>query len=174
MKSLSVDFRMPVCSPKSFMPGDEGATTRTWGLRDGAACTQRLGGKTLREGFSIAFPNIYQHRIGPSCLVDATKPGFATILGLYLVDPDIDDITVPSALTVPPQQKSWMQDAVESSLDIRIPNEVVEKIVEQVEGVMTDEEARAYAREMRREREIFWNRHNQYWCCLPFDLWRTG
>lgn len=165
---------MPVCSPKHYVPGDEGATTRTWGLRDGASCTQRLGGKCLREGFSIAFPNIYQHRIGPSRLVDTTKPGFTTLMGLYLVDPDLDDSAVPSALTVPPQQKAWMKDAVEANLDIRIPGEIVETIIEMVDGVMTEKESYAFAKEMRKDRETFLNRHNQFWCCLPFDLWPGG
>ncbi|KAL4250305.1 Protein of unknown function DUF4246 [Abortiporus biennis] len=175
----SIEFRMAMCSPNKFVPGDEGATVRTWGLTNFSPANQYLGSVQLQAGFSIAFPNLYQHRLTEATLEDPTKEGSATILSFLLVDPDlspvendgVDPECIPSTLNIPPQQKEWMEKATEENLDVRLPTEVVEKIIEMVEGVMTREEASVYAEAMKKERERFWGIHDERWFCLPFDIW---
>ncbi|OBZ68456.1 hypothetical protein A0H81_11485 [Grifola frondosa] len=176
-----LEFRMSITSPRGIAPGDPGATLRTWGLVHHSPCNQRLGGVTLRPGIAVAYPNIYQHRVTSASLEDPAFEGSMTIISLFLVDPELDqdsmDATAlsstPSTERVPPQQKEWMRRAVEESIDIRIPVEIVEHIIEMVEGLMTDEEARMYAKEMRAEREQFWKLHDERRFCLPFDIWRV-
>ncbi|KAI0082114.1 hypothetical protein K474DRAFT_1655452 [Panus rudis PR-1116 ss-1] len=174
MSPLSVSFRMPVCSPKQFLPGDEGATLRTWGFRDGSPGVQYLGGAELTEGHGVAFPNFYQHRLSSASLVDAEQSGSMTLLMLSLVDPDLPKSQVLTTSDVPPQPVHWVRRAVEESLDPRIPSEIVEDIFQNLEGLMSDGEARTYADEMRKEREQFWMLHDQRWCCLPFDIWSAS
>lgn len=97
-----------------------------------------------------------------------------TVLAFYLVDPDLSDgsdFEILTTSSVPPQQKHWMRRALEESLDLRIPNEVVERIMEFVVGVMSEEEAQTVEEAMRREREWFRISHDRYWFNLPFDVW---
>ena len=109
-----------------------------------------------------------------------------TILSFFLVDPDISDESgdsdntlppsVPAILTtscVPPQQKTWTKQALEESLDPRIPNEIVERIMDFVEGTLSEDEAAEIARQMRTERDWFRISHARFYFNLPFDIW-TG
>lgn len=164
---------MPICSPRNFLPGDEGATSRTWGLKNACPSNQYLGNVPFGEGLSIGFPNIYQYKYTEAELEDPEKEGFIRILGLFLVDPDLEgeEVGLLSTLRVPPQQKEWMRKAVEESIDVRLPNEIVAKIVDMVEGVMTEDQARLHAEEVKKERERFWSLHDERWFCLPFDVW---
>ncbi|KAH8099797.1 hypothetical protein BXZ70DRAFT_894402 [Cristinia sonorae] len=173
-------FRMPICSPRRFMSGDEGATIRTWGLRHNSPSNQFLGGVPLSQGCSVAFPNIYQHALESASLIDVDKEGSLTILGLFLVDPELcaptedgpsDDFEILSTSTVPPQQKAWYRRALEECLNVRIPNEIIERIVDSLEGVMTEKEAQEVADSMRRDREWFRLSHARCWFNLPFDVW---
>ncbi|KAI0964096.1 hypothetical protein AcW1_000997 [Taiwanofungus camphoratus] len=176
----SIEFRMSVTAPHHFIPGDTGATIRTWGLDHLSPCNQHLGSVPMSPGLGVAFPNIYQHRLTSTCLENPHSEGSMTILGLYLMDPDLADGSsgsgwdlTPSTESVPPQQKEWIKRAVEESIDIRLPVEIVEQIINNVEGVMSEQEAEAFAREMREERELFWQAHDTYRFCLPFDVWAT-
>lgn len=167
---------MAVCHPKEWESEDVGGTWRTWGLHHSSPCHQHLGSVELRAGLGVAFPNIYQHRLEHATPIDRSEAASMTLLGIYLVDPDLTqdealggDTLTPTTSQVPPQQKEWMKNAVEEHIDPRLPNEIVEQIVAEFEGVMTQEEASAYAEEMRLERERFRTLHDQYWFCLPFD-----
>lgn len=196
---LGIEFRMAISSPREFMYGDEGGTSRTWGLWDQYPCTQYLGKNPLRQGHTVAFPNIYQHRYTSAKLVNEKESGSATVVGMFLVDPDLsgdprplnassgDGVAVSptsassdhnfrilSTSDVPPQQKEWMEQAVDDYIDIRLPIEVVEQIVKEVEGVLTEDEAKVYAEEMKREREEFWQNNTDRWFCLPFDVRATA
>ncbi|OCH90551.1 hypothetical protein OBBRIDRAFT_793213 [Obba rivulosa] len=171
-----VSFRMAVSHPKEWQSEDVGGIWRTWGLQPLFPCHQTLGSVELRPGLGVAFPNIYQHRLDHASPVDRSKVASMTLLGLFLVDPDLvkneelhDEELTPSTSQVPPQQKEWMKNAVEEHINIRLPNEVVEQIIEEVEGVMVEEEVYSLAEEMRHERERFRTLHDQYWFCLPFD-----
>ncbi|KAF5375214.1 hypothetical protein D9758_000496 [Tetrapyrgos nigripes] len=169
IKCCEIQFRMAVTYPRGFSAGDSGATLRTWGLRDGDSSHQYIGSVPIRTGLSIVFPNIYQHRHTPLQLLDPTKDGRMTVVSFLLIDPDIPPII--STSNVAPQQKEWIREALDESLDERIPVEIVEKIMEEVEGVMEEEESWAYSEEMLRERTEFWKRNDNYHFCIPFDIW---
>ncbi|THH33338.1 hypothetical protein EUX98_g822 [Antrodiella citrinella] len=177
-------FRMPICSPFKFTSGDEGATARTWGLRHGSPGIQSLGQVPLTLGRSVVLPNIYQHALQPTTLIDQEKEGSMTILSFLLVDPDLsnidgtgthgaDEFEILTTSTVPPQQKAWIRRAVEESLDVRIPNEIVERIMDHVEGLLTEKEALKVTKEMKVQRKWFRISHARFWFNLPFDVW-TG
>jgi hypothetical protein len=160
---------MAVTSPKRFHAGDTGATMRTWAMKDGDPCHQYIGSKLTSTGLAIAFPNIYQYRHSPFRLHDPSKEGYQRLIAFYLVDPEIQPVI--STSRVPPQQKSWIKAAVEESVDVRLPLELVEKIVDYVEGKMNWDEAVDFRREMLEERKNFWRQNDHYHFCIPFDIW---
>ncbi|KII93280.1 hypothetical protein PLICRDRAFT_121679, partial [Plicaturopsis crispa FD-325 SS-3] len=165
----STEFRMAVTSPRGFSAGDTGATVRTWGFQDGEAQVQQVGSAPLRAGFGIAFPNIYQHRSTPLHLLDPTKEGHQTVLTLFLVDPEIQPII--STSRVPPQQKGWIRRAVEDSADARFPVELVTRIVDEVDGLMTQEDAERCRSEVLEDRAKFQKLNDAFHFCIPFDVW---
>ena len=87
----SLEFRMSVSSPRTWLPGDATGTLRTWGLDHLSPCCQPLGSTALCTNRAIAWPNVYQHRLSNARLLDAAHEGRMTLLGLFLVDPDLDD-----------------------------------------------------------------------------------
>lgn len=176
MTPIDLSFRMPVRAPEGCSHDDEGATIRTWGLKIGAPSHQYLGSASLREGHAIAFPNIYQHRFTEAHLEDPTQSGSMTLLSFFLVDPeltgdenDASDCEILASNRVPPQQESWIRQALEENLDVRVPTEIIDRIMEYTQGLMTETEAQEYAREMRRERSQFWEQHDALWFSLPFN-----
>nr|XP_023030489.1 uncharacterized protein LOC111518306 [Leptinotarsa decemlineata]XP_023030490.1 uncharacterized protein LOC111518306 [Leptinotarsa decemlineata]XP_023030491.1 uncharacterized protein LOC111518306 [Leptinotarsa decemlineata]XP_023030492.1 uncharacterized protein LOC111518306 [Leptinotarsa decemlineata] len=77
-----------------------------YGLEDGDPLSQEIGSIVCGEDCCIAFPNIYQHRVGPFELVDKTKNGHRKILVFFLVDPNK---RILSTKHVAPQQRSWIE-----------------------------------------------------------------
>lgn len=65
---------------------------------------QVLGNLVAKNGRCVVFPNIYQHRVAPFKLEDATRPGFRKILCFFLVDPTVKIISTNNVL---PQQPDW-------------------------------------------------------------------
>lgn len=162
---------MAITSPRKFMAGDVGATSRTWGLDDEDPCNQQLGSTLLRSGLSLAFPNIYQHRLTSMGLKDPRKPGRFTALGLFLVDPDIDPI--PSTSCVSPQNRQWICQAVGKFIDPRLPHEVVDLILSYLDFLPTKEQADAEESAMRRERNTFEKLLDEHYFSLRFHA-RNG
>lgn len=160
---------MAVTAPRGFDAGDSGATLRTWGLRDGDSCHQYIGSVPVRSGLALVFPNIYQHRNSSFELDDPEKPGHQRVLSFFLIDPDIQPII--STAVVAPQQKEWIRRALHEHLDVRLPVEIVESIMEHVEGVMEVEEAESFKLQMEDERTRFWAANDTYHFCIPFDVW---
>ena len=161
-------------SPRKFHPGEAGATSRAWGLNAGAPSHQYIGSTTVPLGHTVAYPNIYQCKEAEAHLVDPTKPGSMQIMFSFLVDPEMSaDSEVPSTANTPPQQIDWIREALEESLDVRVPHEIVERIVDLTEGLMTEEEALRFAVKMRFERQCFWAVHDQFWFSLPFNIWQN-
>ena len=68
----------------------------------GDRCLQDLGSVETIQNRCVAFPNIYQHQVQPFRLKDSAKSGVRKIFVALLVDPTY---TIPSATTVPPQQR---------------------------------------------------------------------
>ncbi|KAF8226655.1 hypothetical protein L208DRAFT_350947 [Tricholoma matsutake] len=167
--STSLQFRMAVNYPRGFSAGDTGATLRTWGLRDGDSCHQYIGSRPVHSGLAIVFPNIYQHRQTSFTLLNPSRPGHQTVIAFFLVDPELQPIV--STAMVAPQQKHWIKQALDESLDRRVPMEVVERIMDYVEGVMEVDEAENYGRALMQARETFRDANNNYHFCIPFDIW---
>jgi len=160
---------MAVTYPRGFMAGDTGATLRTWGLRDGDACHQYVGARPVQTGLALTFPNIYQHRQSSFTLLDPTKPGRQMLISFFLVDPEVQGVL--GTAEVAPQQREWVRRAVDEAVDPRVPGEVVEQIVDGMEGVMDVCEAEGYARELREVRERFREANDLCHFCIPFDIW---
>ncbi|CAA7268051.1 unnamed protein product [Cyclocybe aegerita] len=167
--NTSIQFRMAVTYPKGFSAGDAGATLRTWGIEDGDSCHQYIGEVPVRPGLSLVFPNIYQHRQTSFELRDPSKQGHITVIRFFLVDPEIRPIV--STSVVAPQQKDWIHKALDDNLDKRLPNEVIEKILNNVEGLMDESEADSYKKELLEARKRFTQASNSYHFCIPFDIW---
>ena len=123
----------------------------------------------MRDGLSIVFPNIYQRHQTSFTLLNPSKPGHQTVIAFFLVDPEIQPIV--STATAAPQQKQWVKQAVDESLDKRVPVEVVERIMGYVEGLMEAEEAEGYGRAFLGVRDSFQEANNNYHFCIPFDIW---
>lgn len=167
---------MPVCAPAGCSSDEEGATIRTWGLKLGAPSHQFLGSASLQEGHAIVFPNIYQHRLASAELENSSSEGSMTIISFFLVDPElsgdeghVSDCEILATNRVPPQQQSWTRRALEESLDVRLPTEIIDRIMEYTEGLMTEGEAREFAQKVKHERVQFWKQHNRLWFSLPFN-----
>lgn len=160
---------MAVTYPRGFSAGDNGATLRTWGIRDGDSCHQYIGEVPVRAGLSLVFPNIYQSQQTSFTLEDPSQEGHLKAIWFYLVDPEIRPII--STSVVAPQQESWIRKALDDNLDTRLPNELVEKILEYVEGVMTLQEAEEHRKTLIEATEQFTQANNSYHFCIPFDVW---
>ncbi len=165
----TLQFRMAVTFPRGFSAGDTGATLRTWGFRDGDSSHQYIGSVQIRPGLNLVFPNIYQHRQTPFQLADPSKEGHLKIVKFFLVDPDIKPII--STSLVAPQQQEWIHKAMDDNLDSKLPFEVVEMIMQNVNGLMTAEEAERYRKQLIDETDRFTHANNSYHFCIPFDIW---
>ncbi|KAI0692942.1 hypothetical protein BC835DRAFT_1276765 [Cytidiella melzeri] len=175
-KPMSIDYRMAVQAPLVHLPGDLEATMRIWGLRDGAPSHQYLGSSKLTPGRIVSYPNIYQTQLSSTALIDPRQEGSVTLLGLYLIDPDfpniMNDDDILTTTSVPPQDRKWIHKALEDSLDIRIPMEVIDNIVDHMDWLMSEVEYEQCAMRMRREREAFWQTNDQLWFSVPFSVWK--
>ncbi|KAG7452093.1 uncharacterized protein BT62DRAFT_960127 [Guyanagaster necrorhizus] len=164
----SIEFRMAVTYPRGFNAGDNGATFRTWGMRDAAPCHQYIGNVPIYQGTAIVFPNIYQYRHTPIQLADPRKPGHRRMISFLLVDPDIPPI--PSTSNVPPQQKAWIREALDSFLDVRFPEEVVTRIMDHVDWLVDEDEMVSLQEEMMQERREFISNNDDHYFSIPFDV----
>ncbi|KAF5357430.1 hypothetical protein D9757_013333 [Collybiopsis confluens] len=119
--------------------------------------------------------------------------GRFTLLSFLLVDPEIPLGTVISTRSVPPQQKSWIRAVLletlcfnperdsgeeegsdRSRLSIclpRLPVELVDKILDVVDGLVDEEESRGNREVIEEERKNFWRSNDNYHFCIPFDVW---
>jgi len=116
-------------------------------------CVQGIGDVITKTHRSVAFPNLYQHRVQPFRLEDPTKPGHRKILVSFLVDPTRK---VLSATNVAPQQREWVTDALydagQNSAFAKLPFELLAMISSENKAAMTRLEAERYRRELVYER----------------------
>ncbi|KAH7874498.1 uncharacterized protein C8R40DRAFT_1237916 [Lentinula edodes] len=70
--------------------------------------------------------------------IDLNQPAPITVLSFLLVD--LDALPVISTANVAPQQRAWMWKA----LDSRLAVEIVEKILEMVDGLMDEQESQGH------------------------------
>ncbi|KZV90966.1 hypothetical protein EXIGLDRAFT_106939 [Exidia glandulosa HHB12029] len=98
---LQVDFRAKVDLPVHLNTEQLARASALWGIAPDGPTNQELPSTVLPSGRSIAFPNIYQHRVGGFSLLDPTRPGYRVVLSVLLVDPNV---RVLSTSQVHPQQ----------------------------------------------------------------------
>lgn len=117
-----LDFRAKVDLPRDLNAEQVQAAHVVWGIescvcscsrasprplmgaRSDGPMNQRLPSTILPAGRCIAFPNLYQHRVGRFSLQDPTRSGHRVILSILLADPNA---RVISTASVPPQQAEW-------------------------------------------------------------------
>lgn len=159
----AIEFRMAVKIPVAFQGGRRDNTIMLWGLANDDPCRQHLGSVPIRPGLCVAFPNVYQHRHTAFTLADPSKEGHQRVIGIFLVDPESSD--VPSTSRVPPQQKEWARREIEK---LRVfPVELIDHIMDNVEGLMDAKEAEADRRGMLQERIKFRVQNEQRFFSIP-------
>ncbi|KAL1664561.1 hypothetical protein GGF50DRAFT_114974 [Schizophyllum commune] len=147
-------FREGTVEPAYHSKDDHVCMETLYGIEDGEPCVQEVGSVIMKVGRCIAFPNIYQHKMSPLKLEDPTKAGSCKILTLFLVDPNR---RIPSATDVPPQQADAVREVLlnagRGSLLAKLPPELIDVIVERVDGLISEEEALRLRQEMVEERD---------------------
>ncbi|KAJ7691589.1 hypothetical protein B0H17DRAFT_1159769 [Mycena rosella] len=130
-----------------------------YGMRRDEPCIQDSGSVETKAGRSIAFPNLYQHRVSPFKLSDPTKPGLRKILVFFLVDPTV---RILSATNIPPQQlktvKHTLRSQGPSSRLSFLPVELLDYIAT---GLVPGVKSRAQA-EVNVETEFFEREFNMW------------
>lgn len=131
---------------------------------------QQIGRVLTREGRLLVFPNVFQHRVAPFELEDPSKEGHRKILALFLIDPHCRII---STANVPPQQKDWWSPEIrDSGLLARMPTEVLDQIVADVEDFpISMEEAKRLRLKLMKERELYANEVNKDVEEAPFEFY---
>ena len=136
---------------------------------------QTLGAVVTKAGRCIAFPNMYQHQVQPFSLADRSRPGHRKILAFFLVDPSLEHPR-PSTTFVPPQQREWMDATVRTlaaspnSRLSRLPVELLDAIVDNVEGLMDRAEAEALRVELMDERTAMTEENTEQVFAAPFSM----
>lgn len=147
----------------------------TYGLDRDEPLLQTLGAVATKAGRCIAFPNTYQHQVQPFSLADRSRPGHRKILALFLVDPSLEHPR-PSTTVVPAQQCEWMYAAVHTvaaspdSRLSRLPVELLDAIVDEVEGLMDRAEAEALRLELMDERSAMVEQNTEHVFAVPFNM----
>lgn len=123
---------------QDVVPHDDrsGFLKQVFGLEDSMPCNQVLESLTAVKGRCIVFPNIYQHKVAPFRLADATKPGFRKIIAFFLVDPDVKVISTHNVL---PQQPDW--DDIEADAPKNERKKMTRKEAEETRGKLMHERA---------------------------------
>ena len=165
----SLAFRCAVTEPL-YEQNDSRGVKAVYGLQDEKALVQPLGAIDTCKGRCIAFPNVFQHRVAPFSLLDATKPGHRSILVLFLVDPTINLI---STSRVPPQQREWMAESTQASAvtdalgGVRVLSELVDSYLD---WPMARAEAEQHRAALMYERKYFVKENTATVFERPFSL----
>ncbi|KAJ3282426.1 hypothetical protein HDU79_009940 [Rhizoclosmatium sp. JEL0117] len=101
----------------------------------------------------VVFPNHFHHKAGAFELEDKTRAGHRKMLAFFLVNPDYQTI---STADVGMQQVDWLAEELYEAcgLKAKLPLEVVRHIALFTGAVMTEKEARVYARQDLEDRKI--------------------
>lgn len=160
--SSELGFRVAVSDPP-YEQGDDIGIREVYGIEDEDKMGLEVGGIECIEDRVLVFPNIFQHRVSPFSLADKTKPGHRKILCFFVVDPYNDRVTATDR--VPPQQSEWWVEKVsekESNLTRRLPQELFDQVLEQVEWPMSLKKAKEVRLELMEERKSNLNKIDDY------------
>lgn len=118
MQDNDVEFRQIVdleqLAEFEYDRGDTVWLEQIFGLQNNEPAVQTVGSIKIMDGRAVAWPNTLQHR-GVLGLKDKTKPGYAHMLQLFLIDPNIRII---STANVPPQRLDWKREADIAPVDV--------------------------------------------------------
>ena len=141
-------------------------------VRDGEL-NQPLGSIEAKEGRTIVFPNVYQHRVEPFELVDKSKPGKRTIVAFFLCDPTY---RVYSTSDITPQREDWLRNILSCesktpSKLLDLPNEIKDKILEHLvhdEAILDRAAAEKVREDLMAERSRYVRAQNEEYFEAPF------
>jgi hypothetical protein len=120
-------------------PNDYHGVVDLFGVDAEGPRVQDMGSVLTREGRLLAFPNVLMHRVNPFELRDKSKPGHRKIVALFLVDPNAP---ILSTANVPPQRKDWWEELmVEKQTLGRLPQELQDQVMREVDGFPIDMKA---------------------------------
>ncbi|KIP03673.1 hypothetical protein PHLGIDRAFT_110570 [Phlebiopsis gigantea 11061_1 CR5-6] len=180
----SLAFRMGVHAPMVRVEqSDYKAAKAVFGISLDDPLNQVLGSVVTKQGRCLAFPNLYQHKVRPFELVDKSQPGHRKILALFLVDPALESPRLSTSDIAPQQQDevcALLHD-VASQLGAgghpaqrkglgKLPNEVLDMIVDQADFVMTRREAEEYRLRLMDERGIMVGENTELMFAAPFNM----
>ncbi|KAJ3498003.1 hypothetical protein NLG97_g1461 [Lecanicillium saksenae] len=140
-----------LCTSFDYEQGDHLTISRTFGIEVAGSTLQQIGSVLTRPERALFFPNVYQHRVQPFQLADASRPGHRKILALFLVDPAVPII---STANVPPQQRHWWSPDAAIRESGRFPPEVTEMILDSIDFPIGLEEAKQIREELMAERTV--------------------
>ncbi|KAH8916290.1 hypothetical protein BT69DRAFT_1340374 [Atractiella rhizophila] len=136
---------------------------------------QPIGSVHTKAGRCIAFPNVYQHCVSSFSLLDRSKPGHRKIVVFFLSDPNLTgDEEVLDTSQVPPQQKEWYTRELEGlpldSILRQLPNELLAKVGENIDGLFTLEETKEDRLKLMDERSVFVKESDERFFQLDFNM----
>ncbi|KAI4522818.1 hypothetical protein K525DRAFT_268552 [Schizophyllum commune Loenen D] len=153
VREARISFREGAVEPAYHSKDDHICMETLYGIEDGEPCVQEVGSIALEAGHCVAYPNIYQHKTSPVRLEDPAQPGNCTILTLFLVDPKR---RIPSTTEVPLQQANAVREVLlnagSDNLLSKLPPELIDAIVANVDGLLSWEEAIRIREEIMEER----------------------
>ncbi|KAF7546094.1 hypothetical protein G7Z17_g8672 [Cylindrodendrum hubeiense] len=160
-----LDFRAPANregleTDLGYAQDDHESIMRTFAIRSHEDTLQNIGSVLTRVDRMLFFPNLYQHHVSPFELADKTRPGHRKILAMFLVDPAV---TIPSTANVPPQQLHWWaKSALPSDQVGRLPREVTEMVIDNMEFPISEKEAKQLREEVMSERTVLQEKTNRH------------
>ncbi|KAJ2252462.1 hypothetical protein GGI13_003267 [Coemansia sp. RSA 455] len=114
--------------------------------------SQELGSVGIKDGRCVVFPNVHQFKFPELKLADETKAGHCKMLTFYFVDPST---RIPSTEIVPPQQHDWFfGDIMESEPFCRLPQLVVDGILDKVDFPISLKEAKKLRLQVHQDENI--------------------
>ncbi|KAH8918134.1 hypothetical protein BT69DRAFT_1338461 [Atractiella rhizophila] len=154
---------------------DEKGCIHNWGFTANAPLNQPIGSVHTKAGRCIAFPNLYQHCVSSFSLLDPSKPGHRKIVVFFLSDPNLTgDEEVLDTSQVPPQQKEWYTRELEAlPLDSalkQLPNELLAKVGESIDGLFTLEETKEDRLKLMDERSTFITESDEKFFQVDFNM----
>ncbi|KAF4458718.1 hypothetical protein FALBO_14541 [Fusarium albosuccineum] len=159
----TLDFRTPANEEDLMMEldyeqSDHDSIMRTFAIRSEDDTLQDIGSVLTRQDRMLFFPNVYQHHVSPFELVDKTRPGHRKILAMFLVDPAVPII---STANVPPQQQHWWaENATPGARLGKLPPEVTDMVVRNMDFPITLAEAKKIREQLMAERTVLQERTN--------------
>lgn len=160
-----LSFRCAVGEP-DYEQNDNHGVLSIYGLENEKHLINNTGSVLTRGGRSIAFPNLFQHKVESFHLDDPSKPGYRRILVFFLVNPDVE---IPSTVDLDPKQIYLYREELLKH-DNNIPNPIWDIIVIYSGNAWTWEEACMHREKLMHERKYIQSNINDQYFERQFSL----